>query len=158
MYKELLGQIDGGRLSADYAQNVMNTFRAFVRWAWRRKLLPNLPLTIDDADHTFTVHIKEIKPYTTDEITTLLQRASSRTKLYILLGLNCGFTQGDIATLVKSEIDLEAGTITRKRMKTKKSKNVPIVCYPLWKTTNALLQEHCQPSGTLALLNEDGGP
>ena len=93
------------------------------------------------------------------EITELLKEASARTKLYILLMLNCGMTQKDIADLDTSEVDWKSGRITRKRSKTRKIESVPEVSYPLWPETLQLLRQERSSANTGPVLaNENGGP
>eukprot|EP00456_Euglypha_rotunda_P047291 TRINITY_DN3770_c0_g1_i3.p1 TRINITY_DN3770_c0_g1~~TRINITY_DN3770_c0_g1_i3.p1 ORF type:complete len:172 (+),score=28.87 TRINITY_DN3770_c0_g1_i3:172-687(+) len=55
--------------------------------------------------------------------------------------LNCGMTQKDIADLRKSEVDLNAGRIIRKRSKTENFDSVPTVNYLLWPDTVSLLKQ-----------------
>ena len=66
-------------------------------------------------------------------------------------------TQADISALTPDEVDFSAGTITRKRTKTGDYAGVPVVCYPLWKSTLALLKKHRNPKARTILTNEDGG-
>ena len=94
-----------------------------------------------------------------DEIKALLAKASNRTKLYILLMLNCGMTQKDIADLLVTEVDWKEGRIIRKRSKTADEENVPTVNYKLWPETFRLLkQERAAESKDRVLLNSNGGP
>ena len=92
--------------------------------------------------------------FTPDEINVLANKATERTKLFVMLALNCGFGQMDISTLEASMIDWETGVITRDRHKTgvqSKSK--------LWPSTLALLKKHRSPKKTgLVLLDKDGKP
>ena len=112
-------------------------------------------LKIDKGSAEATANIKT---FTVDQIKTLLNRASRRTKLYILLALNTGMYQVDIAAMKRSEIDLEAQTITRKRSKTKNITSVPTVTYRLWDETAELLKQEMAAEGELALVGENGNP
>jgi integrase len=97
--------------------------------------------------------------FTKGEIKSLLQKASDRTRLYILLMLNCGMTQKDISDLDVTEVDWDAGRVTRKRSKTKGFENVPIVRYPLWSETLDLLRQECSGADAgSVLLNSKGNP
>ena len=78
--------------------------------------------------------------------------------LYILLCLNCGMRQSDIAALRQSEVDWEAGRIRRKRGKTKEHENVPVVDYLLWEETARLLRKYRSKHPELALTNENNNP
>lgn len=53
----------------------------------------------------------------------------------MLLGLNCGYRQTDIASIHPREIDWKRGEISRKRTKTVKKKRTPTVTYKLWPRT-----------------------
>jgi integrase len=93
------------------------------------------------------------------EIKSLLCSASDRTRLYILLMLNCGMTQKDIADLHVLEVDWEDGRIVRRRSKTADRENVPVVNYLLWPETLRLLkQERAKDSTDRVLLNSNGQP
>jgi integrase len=97
--------------------------------------------------------------FTKEEIKALLTDASDRTKLYILLMLNCGMTQKDISDLLVSEVDWKDGRIIRKRSKTSDEENVPVVNYKLWPETFRLLQqERDAASKDRVLVNTNGGP
>jgi hypothetical protein len=62
-----------------------------------------------------------------------------------------------VSDLLDSEVDWDAGRVTRKRSKTKDRESVPVVCYPLWPGTFALLQEHRSGSERV-LLTARGKP
>lgn len=98
-----------------------------------------------------------IVTYSKEEICTLLTKASRRTKLYILLALNCSMTQKDIADLQTSEVDWEAGRIVRKRSKTRDFDSVPEVSYVLWPETLRLLSQERNPADSgPVLVNANG--
>lgn len=64
-----------------------------------------------------------------------------RMQLYLLLMLNCGMYQNDIAELRSDEVHWKAGTLTRARSKTRE-RGGPVVTYKLWPETFALLKKH----------------
>jgi integrase len=114
------------------------------------------------AEHLrIPVSRKEPTVFTKDEIGILLKNANDRMRLFLLLMLNCGMYQGDIADLKASEIDWEHGRIVRPRSKTRKAnekKGDPFrYNWMLWPTTLALLKAHAQKTG-LALLTTEGKP
>ena len=111
----------------------------FHRWLWRQKAIPTLPRTLDRKcrDLCISKLVASIVVFTKEEVTSLLADASDRTKLYILLMLNCGMTQKDIADLQVSEVDWREGRIIRKRSKTGDRENVPTVNYKLWPRRSA---------------------
>ena len=81
-------------------------------------------------------------------------------QLYLLLLLNCGFTNVDIGTLLKSEVRLDEGRIVRQRTKTRRHEHPPLVNYKLWPRTARLLRSKLNPdpASDLALTNRAGGP
>jgi hypothetical protein len=91
-------------------------------------------------------------------VQALLDGASDQHKLHVLLAINCGFYPIDIATLKRTEVDLGAGTITRRRHKTRRERFTPLVQYRLWPMTVALLRQHMAKSGPVVLLTPRGNP
>ncbi len=159
-HSHLLGLVGDGKSSKGYAKDHMTAVKVFVNWAWSLELC-DLPRNIKSRDLAIKVELKTIQTFTPAEVQTLLAAATGRTKLYLLLGANCGFTQFDIARLRRDEVDLDTGCLTHKRTKTAEHKDVPVVCYRLWATTLDLLRAELaqQPAKQpLALLNEDGKP
>ena len=79
----------------------------------------------------------KIETFTVEEVRAILERATlhERTKLYLLLMLNCGMYQNDIAELRADEVNWKKGTLTRARSKTRESDG-PVVTYRLWPETS----------------------
>ncbi len=97
--------------------------------------------------------------FTKDETKTLYELASGRDKLFILLALNGGYGQTDIAELRHDHIDWDTGIIKRFRHKTKgKKKTVQSV--KMWQSTQRLLKVYMTDPSTseLALLGMKGNP
>ena len=91
--------------------------------------------------YSFSVETKEVKAPSVAEVRSILSaEMPDPMRLAVLLGLNCGFTQQDILDLTPENIDLVAGTITRKRGKVKHVANAPTVTYQLWPETLKLLK------------------
>jgi integrase len=147
------------RLSADYARDRISAVKTFVRWLYETDVMPELPKILANK-RALTISKKVATPvtFTLDEIKTLLEAATDRMKLYLLLMLNTGMYQGDISNLGHTEVDWKAGRITRRRSKTKKHKGVPTVSYLLWKETFTLLRQERTTKGESVLVNENGGP
>ena len=84
------------------------------------------------------------------EVQTLIEAAPGQLKLHLLLMLNCGFTQQDVADLGQEEVDWLAGMISRRRSKTGDHVTVPMVSYRLWPETFELLRRFrsggCSPT------------
>ena len=83
----------------DYADGFLRSMKRFVRWAWRARLLKNLPRNIDSRDIGIGKPDKKIEPWLDEDIITMLTYAGERTRLCLYLMLNCGFTQKDISDL-----------------------------------------------------------
>jgi integrase len=71
-----------------------------------------------------------------DELRKLLDKADPTLRAMLLLGVNCGFGNHDVATLPLSALDLDAGWVVFPRPKT----GIPRRC-PLWPETVAALRE-----------------
>ena len=112
----LLKRLAGGKLSPVSVKHALRTVKAFMRRLHKKEVLDKLPRMLDGyADIT----LGEPKPefFTDDEVNKLLAEANDRTKLYILLGLNLGYTQADIASLEHKMINWATGIVDRKRHK-----------------------------------------
>jgi integrase len=90
------------------------------------------------AKKTFRLHRAQQGPklFTADEIRRLLAAAGPSMRAMILLGINCGFGNGDCANLPLSALDLDRGWIDYPRPKT----GIPRRC-PLWPETVEALRE-----------------
>ncbi len=155
---DLLSQVSCNKISHNYAKDRLDAAKLFVRWCWRTGAIESVPRDLDSQELRIGREAGEIRPYSAAEVKKLLDNASARTKLYILLALNTGATQVDIADLKRAEVDWSAGLITRKRSKTEKHKNVPKVTWMLWPETLRLLKAERSSNGELVLLNEGGSP
>ena len=134
-----------------------NLAKAFLEWAYSSGFVDELPRSLQKK-WSLGVQLRTIRTVDRSEIAVLLANASARLRLFILLGLNCGFTQTDLADLKRDEIDLEAETITRKRSKTRVHEGVPTVVYSLWPEVVSLLRTEVETKGVLAFLTETGAP
>ena len=143
------------------AREYLTTAKSFVRWLWEMELFPALPRVLGHKSNSLKITPENAAPVIFDdkEIRQLLDESRGRTKLFILLMLNCGMTQKDVADLRKSQIDFGAGRIIRKRSKTGMFDAVPTVNYLLWPETLKLLKEFVDHGeGELAMLNSNGTP
>lgn len=152
---------DKGGISAYTGRDRLAIVAQFTRWAWQEELI-GLPRILE-AKREFTIALPtpEVKVFTDAELKRLLADASERTRLYILLMLNCGFQQTDIAELRQDEVDWKRGYVSRKRAKTRDHESVPTVTYKLWDVTFELLKQYRSESKQypeLALTNENGKP
>lgn len=162
-------EIDGPRLikyKADVdakhqprtAGHKLEAVKTWVKWLWATEAIQSLPRAFQSGELKIEKPDPDIQCFEISEVKQLLAKASRRTRLYCLLALNCGMYQVDIAKLKRSEVNFDAGTITRKRSKTKKRKTVPTVTYRLWNETLQLLSIELATEGELALLGENGKP
>ncbi len=160
-HQDLMEQARAKSLASATAKECLSSVKTFIRWLWQRDVIPSLPRIMDGRTQQLNIQVdnNEIVVFTVAEIKTLLSKASRRTKLYILLMLNCGMTQKDIADLLHSEVDWKAKQIVRRRSKTKSHASVPIVRYRLWhETFTLLLAERSNGNEERALLNTNGQP
>jgi len=152
-YQHVLAECRKGNISRYYARDLFASFRQFARWLASRRRIA-MPYNLNSRDYGFKLR-STIKTFTDDEVKLLLGAASERTKLYLLLMLNTGGTQIDIAELPKSALDPRLGQLTRKRFKTEDHDNVPIVTYPLWPETLKLLTIHLNTDDTVVNRHEE---
>lgn len=86
-----------------------------------------------------------VRMYSADELRSILDAAGVPLKAMILLGLNCGFGQSDIAALPLQALDLDGALVRFPRPKT----GVDRRC-PLWPETVAALREAIEARPTPA--------
>lgn len=95
----------------------LDTVAKWLAWLVDQNVLRELP-----KDLRTYARVRMDKPvplfWSVADIRKLAENATPRTKLYIQIALNLGFTQRDIATLEKSMIDWDTGIVTRDRQKT----------------------------------------
>jgi len=153
-HTHLLGLSELGNYSK---RDAIQVAKQFIRNRSATGAIP-LPPNIESKELSFRIEAKEVETMPIADLQRLLEASSDTTKLYLLLMINCGMTQSDIAALRRDEIDLEARTITRRRTKTRNHRNAPTTTYPLWSATLEMLKEHIADEGDLALVNRDGEP
>lgn len=143
------------------AKSTLAGSKAWGKWLLKSGRIEKLPRNFDD--YKVTVTPTEPITFSPSELKRLYGAADDETRLLILLALNTGANQIDIATLeyARSEktlgLWLGTGTIRRKRVKTRKVKRVPVVRYVLWPETLDFLERFRQQTGTVVLRNSLGG-
>jgi site-specific recombinase XerD len=160
-HQHLVEQIAARRIASSTADDRLSSVKSFVRWLWQIEAIEQLPRVL--SQHTKILEIGKsrcsIETFTETEIATLFKAASISTRLYLMLTLNTGMTQKDMADLVHDEVDWDEGRIHRKRSKTRQFKNVPNVSYQLWPETRSLLSRlRSECSAKRVLLNRRGEP
>ncbi|EAQ81750.1 hypothetical protein DSM3645_29252 [Blastopirellula marina DSM 3645] len=131
----------------------LDSVAKWLTWLVDQNILKELP---KDLRTYGRVKLDKPKPlfWTVDECKSLATKASKRTRLYIALALNLGYTQKDIGTLEADMIDWDTGIVIRDRHKT----GVPSKG-KLWHSTLKMLQKHrnSDPKGPL-LVGTNGLP
>lgn len=155
-FNHLSSKVREEAYSPSYAHELLMTAKQFIARLAEMKLLA-LPGNIRSRRFRFNHSAaSRIETFTVGELRELLEAATQRTRLYLLLMLNCGMYQNDIAELRDDEVDWRAGTVTRRRSKTRE-RNAPIVTYRLWPETLVLLKRH-KSGGPLVLTTDEGNP
>jgi integrase len=149
----LMGLKEKQHVSPFTVKKRLQTVSLFIEWLYERELLETLPRNLKRY-----ARIELPKPtpvrFTVEEVQKLFNAASQRTKLYIALGVNCGYTQIDIAKLDYEHIEWDAGVIRRGRSKTEIRQ-----VHKLWPVTLELLKlEACGKATGPILLDENGNP
>jgi integrase len=159
-FTHLTGKVGAGEYSPNYAHTLLMTAKQFISRLAELKLIP-LPGNIRSRRFRFNHSAPaKIETFTVEELRSMLAACdgfSEKTRLYILLSLNIGAYQHDLAELRQDEVDWRHGTITRQRSKTRE-RNGPVVTYRLWPETFELLKKHRAAEGDLALTTEEGNP
>lgn len=155
-------RVADGKLAPSSARDGLQAWKQFVKWLYERGTIER-PRNLDSKEMNIAASTPNPEKFEDDELKTLFAaKPSDRLRLFMLLMLNCGMTQQDVADLTKEEFDAKTGTITRQRSKTRKkhSDKVPTVTWRLWPETLRLLNEFRdkKKAEPLLLLNESGGP
>jgi integrase len=102
------------------------------------------PTNFDKVFNVANAIRTDVKIPTPTQLKTLLAVASDRTRMYILLAMNCGMYQSDIGHLTLDEINLSEGYIFWDREK--EPTNEFRVRHDLWPETLAAVRKHIQPT------------
>ncbi len=149
-YLHLMEKVAAGGKDG-YAARNLNIAKQFITESAELDLLA-LPKNLKRLSISDTPGEKN--PFTNPEIKTLLERATDRTRLYIMLLLNTGMQNADIAALTWDMVDFKSGRITKAREKT----NAIKVSWKLWPETLRLLKQEKSNDPNLVLVNDDGKP
>lgn len=129
----------------------------FFRWAYTNELWEGFrdwesQFKVDESSLMTDDEEKQAEEanahFTIDELATLYANASGRTRLYMLLGLNCAAGQMEIATLRTRHLQLaqSPARIERVRNKTKRKAKV-LAQWELWDETTTALRAYTSPYG-----------
>jgi hypothetical protein len=153
----LAGEIKAKRMSKGYAHQNLLYCKAFIKRQWeQRRIL--LPRNLTSRDLVISTSNGNPKTLTDDELKNYWDKAGSLLRCCILLSLNCGFNQIDIATLKFGEVDWVLGTICKKRTKTARMPGVPSPTWKLWPSTLEALKANTSNKGEWVLLGQSGQP
>jgi integrase len=144
-------------ISIEYKKKQFRHARNFLMWMAEKGLLTP-PLNLHARRYRFVGGHKIVETIPVHEVRAILDRANEVLRLHLLLFLNCGMTQVDVSDLHPSEVNWEAGRITRRRSKTEKKRTTPIVSYELWAETWALLKKFGHREGHHVLLTRTCRP
>jgi integrase len=155
-FKFLAQKKAGGTYSQDYCKNLFGAAKNFITRLAELGLTP-LPGNIRRLRFVSTDDEDKTPPqFTVQEVKELLRAClSERSRLFLLLMLNCGMYQSDIAELRDAQVDWESGRITRKRSKRRKGGYK--VTYKLWAETFALLKRF-RSGQERVLVSDEGNP
>lgn len=154
----LAKRVNDGELAAETRAGIQRVVRAFIRNRWERRFI-DLPRNLSSRTLSAPVPLQEVVTFSKKEVASLLAVAPERTRLYLLLALNCGFYGVDIAAMKQTEVEWSKGRICRQRTKTRNtSASVPKVDYLLWRQTFEVLKRCRSKHPQLALTNHNGNP
>lgn len=106
---------NGKRVSVTWARNCIKQFRHFLKWLskspefqWKRP--GDLDIAriqiVGDEESTSAVQSMKVSTYTDDELKILWEHATPLQRLFLLIALNCGFGQAELASLELDEVHL----------------------------------------------------
>ncbi len=110
--------------------------KQFAEWLYKHEHLKDMPRTVGSDYASVKQDRPAPKHWEIAELRKIWEGATEELRLYMLLGLNCGYTLADMGTLQHEHVDFEKGVIQRTRHKT----SIPQV-HRLWPETLKLLQK-----------------
>ena len=135
------------KLGRRTVKNYLGSLKQMLKWFYDETdygKAHDKPTNFDKVFNVANATRTDVHIPTPEEIKDLLAVASDRTKLYILLALNCGMYQSDVGHLTLDEINLADGYIFWDREK--EPTNEFRVRHDLWPETLAAIRRHIQPS------------
>lgn len=125
----------GRKISTHTARARLSTVKQMTKWGYQTKLIETLPRNLDGFSKVKHKTV-EVQTFSRKEIELLYTNANERMKCWMLLALNCGYGQKDIADMRVGEISLMSRRIRRNRSKTK-----VLTDHKLWPITIELLKQ-----------------
>lgn len=147
-------------ISSTEAKHRLNYALAFVAWMDDQGILES------PIKGLRKLRIKASQPepevFTPEELAILMgpdsDKERERTRLFLLLMLNCGMYAADIARIRQENVDWQTGRLTYKRAKEEDESNVPTVIYPLFDEVFDLLTKYRSSHREWVLVNANGQP
>jgi integrase len=138
--------------------------RHFLKWCWENRKIRNLPRNLGSALKLGLPTPSKILVFDwkNGEVQRLIKACAAHSEeleLYVLLGLNCGFTLKDISDLKMEEFRWK--NIKHPRISRSRSKTGQYASHVLWGRTLELLKKHAvgkYGSEERCLLRADGRP
>lgn len=123
-------------------KNETTRARVLFKFAWDERLIEQ-PVHFGQAfNRPSAKQLRRVRNeagprlFTAEEIRRILAEADPQMRAMVLLGINCGFGNTDVASLPQSAVDLDAGWIEFPRPKTEIPRRIP-----LWPETVEALRE-----------------
>ena len=129
-FAHLAGEIEAGRLAKKCPTDNDIYESIYPQTVGIRHI--ELPRNLTSKTLSITVPAPTVTVMSVETIADFYKKARPFLKTCILLTLNTGMLQVDLADLRQDEVDWEKGTITKKRSKTSNHASAPTVCWKLW--------------------------
>ena len=149
-----LKQVSDEKTSPANAKHRLRTVKAMLKWAYRQEKIERIPRNVEAPEFAdVDLPAPTPKTFTKKQIERLYKNANTDMKLWILLALNAGYTQSDIANLTHDMLDWKNGIIRRGREKTGVQSE-----HKLWPITLEMLREQSTDPAEheCVLLNSNG--
>jgi integrase len=164
----------GNPLAADTVLTILKHARMFFDWLdgdswsgprrWEKVFKIRRNNLMTPAEQRADANGKEV--FSLAELKLLYSNANERQRLYMLLALNCAFTQKDLATLALADLQLDADPAVIDRIRHKTRGAGIRGRWALWPETCELLRKRIRQTPAnaatnpqqLAMLTEDGRP
>jgi integrase len=148
-------------LSFQTAKLHQNNVAQMIKWAWRQKLLNELPRNLEDPDlkwhnRTRSKPRKEVEVFTPEQLQTIFNSAFDTQRwcdlrIFMLLGLNCGFSPSEIGSLRWTDFVIQDSNIYIERRRPKTGVRGKWI---LWSETIYWMDKHFGKSWTNNLTND----
>ena len=137
-------------ISVEYKKKRLANARNLISWMIEQGLIPGFA-SLFAKRYKFGNDREEVQPVDREKLKAIIDKATGRLKLVLLLMANTGMNQIDISNL--KPLEYKGGRITRSRSKTKKQ-GTRVVSWKLWDTTRRLLDQYKETLGDRLFLTE----